>query len=234
MSLTVNGKVFNGLTLEQVEYLKENYTKRITDLESELNLCGESIKRILKALGIKRERLWKRTIPDTEEAWNDLKNPYISHVKLAKKYGCTETAVASMRKRHGFGVRRVGLTQLEESIADILKKLDIAYHVQYRIDKWSLDFYLGHKICIDIHGNWSHSKDLQIDRDIRKVEWMRSNGYFYLVIKEDDLLDLKSVIEIINDFFWASLHSNMQSTNRVNCWNPTVYDYGNQQPSMQN
>lgn len=210
MSIEINGFVFNGITQEQVDYLRNNYERKMTDLEEELGLCDETIKRLLKALEIKRQRLWKRTIPDTVEAINDLQNPYLSHVKIAEKYGCTESAVGSMRKRYGLSVRKVGLTRLEERIVSILDDEDIAYICQKRIDRWSLDFYLGNKIAIDVHGMWSHSKDIQIDRDKRKIAWMKDNGFDYLVILEHELDDVSIVAKKIRDFFWASLHCKMQ------------------------
>lgn len=197
MSLTINNLTFNKLQQWQVDYLKENYQKqKLTELEQALGICGETIYRILKALNLKRQRFYYRVLPDTEEVYKDLSNPYLSHVKIAAKYNCTPDAVAQQRKRKGLSVRKnVSRTMLEEKIAKILQELDIAFHEQKRIGKWSIDFYLGNKICLDVHGTWIHNKPIAIERDSRKTLELSQLGYKYIVIHEDEIELAKKIIQ---------------------------------------
>jgi len=198
MSLTINGILFNKLEQWQVDYLRQNYNQKLTELEDKLGLCDETIYRLLNALEIKRERKWKLSIPHNQEAEELMKNPYISHVKIADKYGCTPEAVAKRRQLLGVTVRRnMSTTRLEESIIKILEDLDLAYIYEKQIDKWSIDFYLGCKHCIDVHGTWSHEKDEIQERDKRKADWLVANGFKYLRIHEHDIGQAK---EKIKDF----------------------------------
>ncbi len=203
--MEINGYIFNKLQQWQIDYLKDHYQDKITDIEITLGICDETIYRLLKALNINRSRLWYRVLPDTPEVQNDLKNPYLSHVKIAKKYNTTPDVVAQRRKRKGLQVRRnVGRTLLEEEIVRILDKLDIVYHEQKRIGKWSCDFYLGNKIIIDIHGEWAHNKEIVIERDSRKKQELEELQYNYLVILEKDLgIAEKLITQYLKDkFIW--------------------------------
>jgi very-short-patch-repair endonuclease len=196
MALTINGMTFNKLQQWQVDFLKENYQKlKLSDLIKELRMCDETIYRLLKALNLKRERMWYRKLPNTNEVKKDLENPYLSHVKIADKYSVTPDVVAQRRKRSGLSVRRnVGRTRLEEKIASVLDELDIVFHEQKRISKWSIDFYLGNKVCVDVHGEYIHSKPIAKDRDRRKTTWLQENGYKYIVIHEDVIKSSKEIL----------------------------------------
>jgi very-short-patch-repair endonuclease len=196
--MEINGKKFNKLEQWQVDYLKENYQQKLTDLQNHLGLCDETIYRLMDALGIKRDRLHKISIPHTEEAENLMRNPYISHVKIADKYGCTPEAVAKRRQLLGVTVRKnMSSTRLEDAIARILDDLDLVYVYEKQIGNWSIDFYLGCKYCIDVNGTWAHSKDKIVERDERKTDWLRENGYKYLVVKESEM---DSAIEKVKQF----------------------------------
>lgn len=219
MSLIINGMLFNNLDQKQVEFLSENYSKyKMSELKEMTGLCDETIYRIFKAKGIQRTRMYKIYLPQTEEVENKLKNPYLSHVLIAKEYNVTESCVAIRRKALGIKPRR-GLcrTSLEQKLASDLDKLDIAYTEQKRITKWSFDFYLGNKTLLDIHGDWSHSKPTQMKRDVDKTKWAIENKYSYMVVFEDF-----ENIDAIKSYYWASLYSNIQSINRENCWNPNL------------
>lgn len=196
--MEINGYKFNSLEQWQVDYLKENYQQKLSDLESHLGLCDETLYRLFKALEIKRERLWKLSIPHTEEAESLMKNPYLSHVKIADKYGCTPEAVAKRRQLLGVTVRRnMSTTRLEDVMIKILEELDLAYIYEKQIGKWSIDFYLGCKYCIDVHGAWAHSKEKVVERDQRKVTWLIENGYKYLAIEE---FEMDSAVEKVKQF----------------------------------
>lgn len=198
MALIVNGIIFNKLQQWQVDFLKENCQQlKLTELKEHLGICEETIYRLLKALNLKRKRMWYRKLPNNIDVNKDLANPYLSHVKIADKYNVTPDVVAQRRKRAGLSVRRnVSRTRLEEKIASILDNLDIVYKEQKRIGKWSIDFYLGNKICLDVHGIYMHSKLIAKDRDNRKKEWLIKNGYQYIIIWEDQI---ENAIEILQN-----------------------------------
>lgn len=186
--MEINGYIFNKITQKQIDYLQQNYHHKLEDLEKEVGLSNETICKILKALGIKRKRLWKISIPHNEEADKILRDPYISHVKIADKYNCTPEAVAKRRKQLGVGVRRnLSYTRIEELVKNILDKYDLAYIYEKRISTFSIDFYLGFKYCIDIHGEWTHSKKKQKEIDIRKEKYLKDNNFKYLIINEKDI-----------------------------------------------
>jgi predicted transcriptional regulator len=197
MSMTINGYVFNKLTQEQVDYVISNYdTKKLVDLCLEAKMCDETLHRLLKALNLKRERFWYHKIPKTKEALEIIKDPYISHVKAAEIFGVSESAVGHYRKSLNVSVRRnFSMNLLEEKISDILNELDYAFIYEKRIEQWSIDFYLGKKYCIDVHGSWSHSFEIQKERDVRKKEYLLNNQYKYLVINESEIENAKSLIE---------------------------------------
>ena len=204
MSLIINGFVFNKLLQWQVDYLIQNYQQqKLSDLTQTLGMCDETIFRLLKALNLKRERHFYRVLPSTQAVNEDLANPYLSHVKIAKKYNTTPDVVAQRRKRKGLSVRRnVGRTLLEEEIISILTKMDIVFLEQKRIGKWSIDFYLGNKICLDVHGAWAHTKELVKERDINKHIELQAWGYQYIVIWESEIEQAEKIIrKNIKEYF---------------------------------
>lgn len=192
--IKINGYKFNKPVQEDFDWLEENYTMRLSDIENHLGYTDETIYRMLKALGIERERLYDRSLPNTKEVIEELMNPYLSHVKIAEKYNVHETTVGHRRKSLGVNVRRnMGSTRLEDKISLILDALDYAYIDQKKIDVWSIDFYMGQKICIDVHGTWAHSHNPE--RDVRKENWLVENGYRYLAINEEDIDEAEETIK---------------------------------------
>lgn len=208
MSMIINNILFNDTEQWQIDYIKKHFNDKITDIEKAVGFSDWKIDRLMKALDIKRTRHWHRVIPDTPEVLADLANPYLSHVKIADKYNCTPDAVAQQRKRRGLSVRRsVSRTRLEEKIAVILDELDIAYHEQKRIDKWSVDFYLGDKTIVDVHGEYIHSKDIAKERDKNKKSFLEKSGYLYIEILEKDIDNgRKILVENLKDKFkWLKI-----------------------------
>jgi hypothetical protein len=193
----INGFNFYSpkITKENVEWLKENYHLKLTDIENHMGISDETIYRLMKALDIKRNRLYDRSLPNTPEVITKLKDPYLSHVKIAEEYGVHETTVGHRRKALGINVRRnMSNTRLEDAIQKFLDELDLAYIPQYSIKPWSIDFYLGRKFCLDVHGRDIHSKPIVKDRDKRKVKFLKENGFNYLAIDEIELDNAKELI----------------------------------------
>jgi G:T-mismatch repair DNA endonuclease (very short patch repair protein) len=197
MSTIINGVTFNKkITEEQIQFLKDNYNSlKFKELQDYLKISDETLYRLLKALCLKRQRKYNNKIPTTPEAIQMLKDPYISHVKLADMWGCTESAVGHKRKAMNVSVRRnVSMNRLEEKIKNILDELDLAYIYEKKINQWSIDFYLGQKNCIDVHGSWSHDFEKQKLRDARKIKELTSMGYNYCIILEKDIDIAKETI----------------------------------------
>lgn len=196
--IEINGITFKKINETHVEWLKHNYHLKLTDIEKHLGISNETVYKLLRALNIERTRHWKRYLPNTPEAIADLMNPYMSHVKIADKYGVHETTVGHRRKEMGVTVRRnMSSTRLEDIVQSILEELDFAYVPQKKINQWSIDFYMGFKTCIDVHGQWAHTRPESIERDTRKKQELESLGYSYLVIHE---CDIDSAKEIISEF----------------------------------
>ncbi|WP_232490104.1 endonuclease domain-containing protein [Neobacillus cucumis] len=166
-----------------------------------LDLYQRRVGEIIKLLGIKRVRHKKVYLPQTKEVEIELRNPYLTHVEIAAKYGVTDTCVAKRRKELEVKVRKRNFdTLIEQQVEQLLLDLDLVYFKQKKIDRWSIDFYLGKKHCIDVHGRWSHSLNKVKERDIRKQIFMSENGFKYLIIHERELADLKGVMKRIKNF----------------------------------
>lgn len=192
-----NGYKFHKISDWHMNYIKENHHLKMSELKEATGIkSDETICRMLEALGIERERHYARKLPNTPEVIADLKNPYLSHVKIADKYGVHETAVGHRRKAIGVSVRRnMGPTRLEDEIESVLDELDLAYIPQKQIKQWSIDFYLGRKYCIDVHGEWAHTRKKMPERDARKRQELEEMGYKYLVIHESEIENAKNTIQ---------------------------------------
>lgn len=201
MAVKVGERTYQNVEQWQVEYIVANKDRKLREVGKEIGVNERRVGEILKALGIVRERHWKVYLPKTKEVEEDLRNPYLSHAELGAKYSVTDSCIALRRKELGIGVRRKNYdTLIEKQVAEILDDLDLVYSQQKRIDKWSIDFYLGRKHCIDIHGTWAHSKEIVKDRDVRKESFMKENGYNYLAIHESELGNIESVVGKIKSF----------------------------------
>ncbi|MGE8204008.1 topoisomerase I [Heyndrickxia sp. NPDC080065] len=201
MVVKVGNRVFRNIDQWQVDYIVKNSHRKLKEVGEEINLNERRVGEILKLLGIKRERHWKLYLPKTKEVEEELKNPYLSHVEIAVKYGVSDACVAKRRKNLGVKVRKKNFdTIIEKQVENILIELDLVFFKQKKIDKWSIDFYLGRKYCIDVHGKWAHSIDKIIERDKRKQVFMKNNKFKYLIVYETELLDLDAVREKIKEF----------------------------------
>ncbi len=197
----VGKKTFKNINQWQVDYIKENYQDKLTDIAEVIGVDHRRVGEIINLLELKRKRHWKLYLPKTKAVEKELKNPYLSHVELANKYNVSETCVAKRRKELGVNVRRKNYgTMPEKQVAKLLDELDLVFQNPKQISNWSIDFYLGCKHCIDVHGTWSHSKQKVKERDIRKSEYLNNSGYKYLVITEEELSDNNNVCKKIKDF----------------------------------
>ncbi|KMM38640.1 topoisomerase I [Guptibacillus hwajinpoensis] len=201
MPVKIGDRTFKNIEQWQVNFIKEHYQLKLTEIATAINIDYRRVGEIINLLGLQRERHWKIYLPKTDEVLEELKNPYLSHVEIAEKYGVSDACVAKRRKELDVSVRKKNYdTLIEQQVEMILIELDLAYHKQKRIDKWSIDFYLGRKYCLDVNGSWSHSLPIVIDRDKRKTAFLNSQGYYYLAINEIELGNLDIVKEKIKEF----------------------------------
>lgn len=192
-------------TIEETEEFMtdiKDTSKTNVELAKKYNVSASAIGARRRALGIMFSPL---KLPRTSEVEEDLKNPYKSHVELARKYGVSEATIARRRNELGVKVRLKNFNTIPEIIvAEVLEELDYAYIQQKHIGKWSIDFYLGNKTCIDVHGEWTHSKPKVVERDKRKAEFLKSEGYRYLIIYEKDTRLKDTLKDIISKFMSGS------------------------------
>jgi very-short-patch-repair endonuclease len=209
--ITIQDRTFKHISEEQLQYIKENYMKTASQLQNETGVDHRRVAEIIKLLNLRKRHPGNtnRPLNKLSEYEKDLQDPLFSHAKLARKWQVTPEAIGSARKRRGLGVWRTNQTSvIEEQVMLLLDKLDIVYLRQYRINKWSIDFYLGHKICLDVNGTWAHAHTNVIERDIRKANDLNSLGYYYFVVNETDLIDEQLLLEKLQSFYWVSLRSN--------------------------
>lgn len=218
MAIELNGHKIYGVTVEQVELIKANYLLKAKEIGDLINLDPKRVAEVIKALEL-RKKYTKTKIPlDQLPEWEtDLHNPKLSHAFLGLKWGITPEAIGHARKTRGLGVWRTNQNTVPElKVQKILERLDIAFVPQKRIAQWSIDLYLGHKICIDINGTFFHLKLTVQEKDQRKAKWLYDHKYFYLTLSEEELINEDLVQNKLENFYWASLKSNLQKNNFVN------------------
>jgi len=218
MAITVNGKRIYGLTEEDLEYIKAHSEDKAADIAAALGKNYRRVAEVIKAANLRPRYTKTKIAPSDLPAYEaDLKNPKLSHAKLAFKWRVTPEAIGSARKRRGLGVWRTNHnTILELRVQGVLDGLDIAYLKQKRIGRWSIDFYLGHGICVDAHGQWAHNKPEVQERDKRKRQELLAAGYKYLAIYEQEFTHPNSITTKLAQFYWASLGSNPSTKYFVN------------------
>lgn len=218
MAVKLDGITVYGITMQDVELIKQHYLLRSSEIEKITGIKARYIGEVICALGL-RKKYTKTKIPlDKISEWEkDLENPKISHAALGFKWDVTPEAIGHARRSRGHGVWRTNHNTVPEiKVQNILTSLNLSFIYQKRIDKWSIDFYLGHNICLDVHGRYFHTKELVLDRDERKKEWLKERGYFYLVLTEDEIEDVVNTTEKLDTFYWVSLKSNLKLKNFVN------------------
>lgn len=192
-------------SLEKILPNTEEFTKQLKDLSltnkflaSEYGVTTSAIATHRRKLSIKVNNI---KLPRTDEVDKELKNPYLSHAELGRKYNVNPNTVARRRKELGVGVRIKNYDTIPElQVKDILNELDLVYTQSKRIGKYSIDLYLGQKICIDVHGEWVHNKPKVQKRDKAKTVYLSDNGFHYLVIHEQELTDTTRVKSKIISF----------------------------------
>jgi hypothetical protein len=119
MAVRVGNRTYKNIEQWQVDYIKSNYSLKLTEIADAIGIDYRRVGEIINLLGIKRQRHKKIYLPRNEEVLSELKNPYLSHVEIAHKYGVTDTCVAKRRKELNLKVRKKILILL---LKNMLKK----------------------------------------------------------------------------------------------------------------
>ena len=210
MAVILNGKKIYGITIDEVEKVRDISHLKVSEISEQLNLSLTSVSDTIRALDL-RPRYFASKIPKNkkQEYEADLANPLFTHAQLGYKWGLSPEAIGASRKRRNLGHWRSNThTTLELTVHGILNKLDIAYLTDYKISSYSIDMYLGHHICLDVHGTWAHSSTKSKNQDLNKIKFLLNNNYYYLSIEEPELKNIEALTTKIKDYYWVSLRSN--------------------------
>lgn len=179
---------------EKIEWLKENYNLTYKEMESHLELDSETIRMKLKELNLQRTtkyRPFKIDMNDLEFI-SDLDNPRLTAPDIVEKYkdkyGIGESRIHQLRKERGIKLQINTLERIsstEKEVMEILDSIDVIYLREKRIGKYSVDFYLGFKICIEAQGGYWHNKPCRKETDARKKEHLESLGYKIIYVWEN-------------------------------------------------
>jgi len=79
-------------------------------------------------------------------------------------------------------------TKPEKIMQGALDRLGIEYIKHKHIGKYEIDFYLPkHRICLEVFGDYWHTKKEVSDRDTTKASFLVANGYRFLYYWEEDI-----------------------------------------------
>lgn len=198
------------------EFEEDLFSLNIPDIQKKWNVGNYTILKARENLSLKG--VYKNSYLHKDEYILDLSNPCLKHNDIANKWGVSISTVCRNRKILGYGFwPQTTRTKLETKLASILEELDLGFTEQKKILKYTVDFYLGNKLIIDIHGRWVHSLEESIKRDSEKEKILKTNEYIYVVIWEEELQNenlLKDKIlfyyeESFKKRFGVALYSNV-------------------------
>lgn len=183
------------------------------EMSDKLGLDPETIRGHLISMGVKKKpsNRTSRKVPDTPEFYEDLGNPRLSASDIATKYKVSDGCILQWRRKvYGEFKNQLHttarLTSADTKVKEVLDELDLAYFFNKGIGKWKVDFYLGQKGIIEVHGDYWHNLEETIKKDQRKARELAKKGYKMLFIWESELSNMKQVKERIQRF-WVSLIS---------------------------
>lgn len=182
-------------TSDMIKWLKLNYNRPYSELESYLSLDSETIRIKLRHLNITRTTKYKpfKIDPNDLDFWADIDSPKLTAPEIVdkyKKYNIGVSTIHSYRKKRGIKLQINTLSSessAEREVRKILDSLDIAYIQEKRVDNYSIDFYLGFKGCIEVQGRYWHSKHDRVISDSNKLTKLTNMGYKVLYIWDDKL-----------------------------------------------
>lgn len=147
-----------------------------------------------------------RKKPYSEQFQNDLANPELSNLTVGRKYGVSGQTISDWRKKtFGDFETRINVW-LNKSTAEIefekiLNELDLAFIYQKNICGYRCDYYLGHKLVVEVNGDYWHSEEINKKSDPKKNKVLTDNGYKVVYVWESELKDHKTCKEKIRKEF---------------------------------
>lgn len=189
-------------TKSKIEWLKSNYNKTYAELESHLCLDGETIRMKLKELNLVRTSKYRpfKIDPNDSTFWEAIDNPRLTApeiVEMFKHYEISCSTVHVYRRKREIKLQintKASESSSERFVRDILERLDLAFIQEKKIEKYSVDFYLGCKACIEVQGHYWHSKPKRKLADERKLAILESLGYTVLYIWDNEFETAESKI----------------------------------------
>lgn len=200
---TSKGQFSSKWTDNKKAWLMKNYNKTYREMSEHLGISEETIRVTINGLGLKRTSRYRPFKIDSNdlEFQADLDNPRLSAPdiveKYINKYGIGVSRIHQLRKQRGIKLQINTLARessAEREVRELLDEMDLAYIQEKRIGKYSLDFYLGFHICIEVHGEYWHKQPRRVKSDKRKADYLSSNGYNVIYIWESDLPKARDII----------------------------------------
>ena len=195
---------YNALNYEQRKYIIDNNdNKNVYEISIDLQIKERTVIDFLKSQGIEPNRVnprYKKDIllknPNFKKDYEDLT---LSCSYVSSKWNLNSKTIVEWRKQdYGDYMHRINgtlkRTRPEVEFEDILIALEVPYFYQWKIDKWTIDYYLGHKICIEIDGIFWHSIDRVKEKDTRKIKDLNDKGYTVINFTEDEIYNEKEKV----------------------------------------
>lgn len=186
-----------------IDWLKDNYNLNYKVLNKHLQMDNETIRLKILELGLERDSKYRPFKIDMTDAefLSDLDNPRLSAPDIVQKYkdkyGIGESRIHQLRKESGLKLQINTLertSSAEAKVMEILDELDIVYNKEKRVGRYSIDLYLGMKICIEVQGEYWHNKPDRKATDERKRKYLEKRGYRILYLWENQLENAKEDI----------------------------------------
>lgn len=100
--------------------------------------------------------------------------------------------------------KRITLNKIEQTVHDILKKLNVKFKAQVEIDKYNVDFLVEDKYIVEVYGDFWHCNPQRYksdyfnrgkkktakeiwDRDLSRRKKFEELGYSFLYLWEYDI-----------------------------------------------
>lgn len=193
----------NVWTSEKIAWLKKNYNLTYREMVEHLQFDNETIRLKINELGLKRTTVYRPFKLDMEdqEFLSDLDNPTLTASDIVEKYkdkyGVGESRIHQLRKQRKIKLQVNTIDRsstAEIKVRSILEEIDVAYVQEKKIGKYSIDFYLGFKLCLEVQGRYWHSQSRRIESDHRKKQFLESKGYKVIYVWDDELHLAKGII----------------------------------------
>ena len=188
-------KVYNLLTEEEQNYIKENSLKlSARQIAANLNRDKETINKYIRKNDLVTKRTLFKHLMKDENFIKDFRNPALSHSYIGKKYNISECSIRNWRLKTIGDYKQMTNTFLCKSIPEIeveniLEELDLAYIYEKKVLNWKVDYYLGQKTIIEVQGEYWHNLVKVKEKDERKFKELRNNGYTIIEIWDNELFD---------------------------------------------